>query len=279
MVTRLTPPTVVNSTYIDDIVLARQNGVNAAYFTGVKPAWKQWVTTYEGCGGDPSQIPNSAVAAADKVKFLTLYNARDSTSLQETELNKIRANRGQFCPACGEAGQPYTLDHYLPKDLYPEYSVIPVNLFPMCDKCQTCKGVLTTDANGERYFIHPYYDQFASNQLLYIVFTPPYTSPTMELRIELTLTQPQQELTKRHVEKLEITPRMQHYMKEAYGRLLRLVAAIRDTQGNVPDHLATFKFNARHQSINHWDHIWYSSVVNDPQLVAYLSNGPLPALP
>jgi hypothetical protein len=276
VVTRLTPPNVVNDDYIDAIVAARQNGVNAGYFTGVKPLWKQWVRDYEARGGNPSQVAASTIEDADKVKFLTLYNAHDSDSRQGQELNKIRASRGQFCPACGEAGQPYTLDHYLPKDLYPEYSIIPVNLFPMCDRCQICKGVLTTDDKGDRYFIHPYYDDFAQARLLYITFAPPYTSPTMELCIEGTLTQPQRELTARHADKLELSARMQHYMKDEYTRLLRLVRTIRDTGGHVPSQLATFELNALDKSVNHWDHIWYSSVVGDPTLVDYLSNGVLP---
>ncbi len=276
MVTRLTRPSVVNDNFIDAVVDARQNGSNAAYFTGVKDDWKRWVRDYEAFGGDPSRVPASIVAAADKGKFINLYGARDEESVHGMELGKIRGGKDQFCPACGEPGQPYTLDHYLPKDLYPEYAIIPVNLFPMCDRCQTHKAVLTTDANGDRYFIHPYYDDFASNGLLYIAFASPYDSPVMDLRIVHGLTKSEHDLTSRHVEKLELSARMQHYMKDEYSRLLRLAQDIRDTDGDVGNHLRLFKNNARRKSANHWDHVWYSSVLADAALCAYLAHGALP---
>ncbi|MCA8323801.1 HNH endonuclease [Burkholderia cepacia] len=64
------------------------------------------------------------------------------------------------CPYCG-IGEPRTLDHYLPKETYPEFSILPVNLIPICNVCNTSyKGKKFLSAAGRRMFMHSYYDAF-----------------------------------------------------------------------------------------------------------------------
>jgi len=64
------------------------------------------------------------------------------------------------CPYCG-INEPKTLDHYLPKDKYPEFSVFPKNLVPICHVCNTkYKGSQFLSTTGDRLFLHTYYDQF-----------------------------------------------------------------------------------------------------------------------
>lgn len=40
------------------------------------------------------------------------------------------------CPYCGQQVVK-TLDHYLPKTLYPTYAITPYNLVPSCEACNT----------------------------------------------------------------------------------------------------------------------------------------------
>ncbi len=59
------------------------------------------------------------------------------------------------CPYC-TSGTVATLDHYLPKDDYPEFSILPDNLVPSCHRCNTPRGF--KDRAGSRALIHPYFD-------------------------------------------------------------------------------------------------------------------------
>lgn len=62
------------------------------------------------------------------------------------------------CPFC-QISESSTFDHYLPKEIYPEFSVLPQNLIPCCSKCNTHKRALIIDKNTNvRLFLHPYYD-------------------------------------------------------------------------------------------------------------------------
>ncbi len=61
-----------------------------------------------------------------------------------------------ICPYCG-FGQTSSLDHYLPKASFPNFSVLPLNLIPSCNDCNTGKHAKITNT-AEQQVIHPYYD-------------------------------------------------------------------------------------------------------------------------
>lgn len=60
------------------------------------------------------------------------------------------------CPLCS-VRLVETLDHYLPKSLYPILSVVPVNLIPACSSCNIGKKISFPSNSIEQTF-HPYYD-------------------------------------------------------------------------------------------------------------------------
>ena len=69
------------------------------------------------------------------------------------------------CPYCG-IGQVSTLDHYLPKTKFLIFSVLPYNLVASCKDCNT--GKLDSYATTQnKQTLHPYYDDFTSEQWLY----------------------------------------------------------------------------------------------------------------
>ncbi|MBQ1035876.1 HNH endonuclease [Micromonospora sp. C81] len=72
--------------------------------------------------------------------------------------------RNRKCPMCGHRDVA-TLDHFLPKSVYPEYSALSINLVPVCPYCNNEKGNKLGDAAGRR-FIHAYYDTLPETELL-----------------------------------------------------------------------------------------------------------------
>lgn len=62
------------------------------------------------------------------------------------------------CPYCGIA-ETSTLDHYLPKEKYPQFAVFSKNLVPCCSPCNELKTDLVLNAGTSvRVFLHPYFD-------------------------------------------------------------------------------------------------------------------------
>lgn len=71
------------------------------------------------------------------------------------------------CPFCG-VGVASTLDHYLPKTKFPQFSVLPHNLVPSCKDCNTGKSTKVPSFIGKQS-LHPYFDHgvFITDQWLF----------------------------------------------------------------------------------------------------------------
>lgn len=73
----------------------------------------------------------------------------------------------RICPLCG-LGAATTLDHYLPKSLYPVFAVLPTNLVPACDWCQKAK-LNACPRKPEEETLHPYFSNVEAESWLHAV--------------------------------------------------------------------------------------------------------------
>jgi hypothetical protein len=170
-----------------------------------------------------------------------------------------------------------TLDHYLPKERYPEFSILPHNLLPMCDACQTCKGTKTVDTFNRRLFIHGYYDAFVGQQIVFLMIDEPYNAPaSITLEPAASLTQPEADLVTRHLLELAIINRYHRFFRAEYLHLLRIVNLLRRTEQDVVQSLQNFCNLERLRSVNSWKHVFYSGVLDNQDLMVYLIQEQLP---
>lgn len=70
-----------------------------------------------------------------------------------------------FCPYC-LISEPKTIDHYLPKELYPEFSVLPCNLIPCCPTCNSKRGLIWLKSD-KRTTINVYFDILENRRFLF----------------------------------------------------------------------------------------------------------------
>ena len=280
MVVKLNVPQLVpdEDAFIDSVVEQRTVEPNKTYFNNYSDNWKLRVSEYLDNLGNPENIVDSTITAiSDKNRFINLYGSKVDSCIQKPIIDSLRERKLQFCPSCGEDGTPNTLDHYLPKKPYPEYSILSKNLFPMCDICQGEKGVKTVDDNGNKIFIHPYYDSFVENQIIELEISEPYQSPiNFIIKATSSLTAGQQSLVNRHITELNLHQRYSVYFKCQYTRLLKLVSGIRERNSNVIDSIANFHDMEQMKATNSWGHIFYAGVLADNDLLEYLETGELP---
>ncbi len=272
----LPQPEMCSLQLLDDVVAEKQGGADAAFFNGVAAEWKARVQAYIQHGGSPEQIPRWPVIEPQKERFLNLYSSK-AKSVQKPVVKKMRDEHGlSYCPACGEPGSPYTLDHYLPKTLYSHFCVTPLNLFPMCDACQNKKGTKTCGKNGHRLFIHPYFDVFVAEQVIELTFQPPYDAPGFALKPREDLPPEHAQLVGSHMRELAMKERYLSYFKGQHRRLLRLVDDLRRSAQDVRASLVGFRNSSAIFGANVWDHVFYAAVLEDHAMMAYLENDPLP---
>jgi 5-methylcytosine-specific restriction endonuclease McrA len=278
MVTQLAQPLVDDQLLIDSVVAERQNGVNAAFFNSIHHEWKMRSAGYRNDSGNPESILPWTAIAAQSGTLQNLYSAAKDGDAQKPVLDLLRERTLQLCPFCGEDGTPNTLDHFLPKTAFPEFAILPHNLFPMCDICQGDKGTKTLTVDSLRLFMHPYFDAFVSTQLVDLVISLPFTTPTMSLVPAAHLNTDQAALVSRHLHELRMVERFYHFFRNQYIRLLRLIAKVRLNGQNVHGAIDNFRFHEQLKSTNSWAHVFYAGVMSNPDLLNFLETGTLPSL-
>lgn len=278
MVIKLNIPTVVENEedFINTVVSERTREPNKTFFREYKARWVNRVNEFIEQNANPETITNSDVTSYKK-KFINLYESPRDNSVQKPILEELRNRKLNICPSCGEDGTPNTLDHYLPKDKYPEFSILTKNLFPMCDICQGEKLTKDLDEDNNRIFVNPYYDNFLNCQLLKLEIDGPFNSPeNFNLAVNDNLDDEDYNLVSRHIDKLKIIERYSSYFTDQYFRTLKLVKEMRVNQLDIVANLNMFKFNAQMKSINSWEHIFYSGIIDNDNLIEYLCEGEIP---
>ncbi|WP_415405671.1 hypothetical protein ACLHDG_07850 [Sulfurovum sp. CS9] len=100
-------------------------------------------------------------------------------------LGMIKVMRDEVSPdVCPMCGSLFTseLDHFLPQEDYPWFTVLTKNLIPAC-KCNRLKGTIVQGTNNTQHFLHPYYANCLNNRLITctIVGQPNYFTPSISL--------------------------------------------------------------------------------------------------
>jgi hypothetical protein len=124
---------------------------------------------YAGYGDDPNALVGLGPAIIEPATPADLRGNYDSRSRASKSLRGavFAHNAGGRCCLCAhrKAG---TLDHYLPRAAYPEFSVLPLNLVPACRDCNHAKGERYRGEDGGGAYLHPYLDAVpAGTRFLY----------------------------------------------------------------------------------------------------------------
>lgn len=129
----------------------------------------------------------------------------------------------QKCPYCG-LDKPRTIDHYLPKSIFPEFSIFPPNLIPCCGYCNSKKND-TWLKDGERNYLNLYYDdipegiEFLYTRLIYIDDSlVPLISFTLENNFGIN--QGLFKLIERHYENLNLLNEYSESIEEEFSSII-----------------------------------------------------------
>ncbi|WP_421352274.1 HNH endonuclease [Aeromonas sp. 604443] len=295
MVTKLSPPTYDTTDTINQVVADRV--WYRDFFDLIKENWLLHINRYVENSGNPEVIApldispyitqeriiaeenknpeGNALQALIKKRTASLkglYEPVEGTELH-SYLKNMRDNHGLlFCPACGEPGKPTTLDHYLPQSKYPELSIVFENLTPMCDKCQRLKDNNILNTEGQKLFIHPYYDQIETIRIM-LEILPPYNHPERFLaRVPDDIGSPLREICERHIKEIDFVNRFENYCISEYSDLLEIISEERDEPegDSVRKIVRRFLRKAEIKSPNHWEAIFYRGVLENNDLITFL---------
>lgn len=116
---------------------------------------------------------------------------------------KLIANANEKCPLCGHIGYPSTLDHFMPKAKYPQFSILPMNLIPSCKDCNLGEKGDNFAQTKEDQLIHPFFeaDHFFNEQWVFAKYHPANNNEPSYATFSVIAPKHWSDVDKRRVEK------------------------------------------------------------------------------
>lgn len=158
-------PTVNDKNKFTDIINGKKKSAKER-LKRIRPTVKRRYDEYQANKNQLELLPPSVITNiyAESLRHCYATKTKEMTSLRDILLEPDIDDFDE-CPFCG-LSEPKTLDHYLPKEDFPEFSVYPKNLIPMCSVCNSCYKGVKCFKGGRRLFIHTYYDIFPVHDFL-----------------------------------------------------------------------------------------------------------------
>jgi 5-methylcytosine-specific restriction endonuclease McrA len=169
------------------------------------------------------------------------------------------------CQYCG-ISSPASIDHYLPKSRFPEFSVFPLNLLPCCGECNRIKADVFLE-EGERQVIHFYFDPLPTDRYLNVRID--YLDDTPIAVYHLTKTSGISEkmfrLIEAHYDRLNLFRRLQESSVEVFSEtrasmLSKQIPSIATVKELL---IEKAQFLAAYYSNNYWQAVLYEAVANE----------------
>lgn len=199
------------------------------------------------------------------------YNTQDHSDLENCYLNStaslgemvknIRLNQEKdlqgTCQYCG-IQKPNTIDHYLPKSDFPEFSILALNLLPCCGDCNSKKHNYWLD-QGNRGIINFYIDNLPQIQFLFcdITFENGHGIPnvTFNLNIPTSVDARLSQIIINHFTRLELCDRYLDYTHDFITNKIDSIVSYlnSDDVNEIGDRIQKESVNLeRRYGINNW---------------------------
>ena len=176
------------------------------------------------------------------------------------------------CPMCGGFGNG-TLDHYLPKADYPEFSFFSKNLVPACN-CNSLRGTAVKGVRASERAIPPYFDTFLNQRLYTTLFEGSFEVPRISINV-LDPNHPNIDIIQFHLDEVINNEATNGWFDKYWSDLILRPNEILDLvlpptpQLITIDELITATTRYRnskdkeHNTQNNWLSIFYTGLIND----------------
>ncbi|KJW99614.1 hypothetical protein RZ87_09780 [Enterobacter roggenkampii] len=207
--------------------------------------------------------------------LLVEFYEKSPSKLNKLLLERRNEHELSFCPYCGNPMIPDTLDHFIPKGKWPEFSIFPNNLVPQCRGCAPVKGenYYCTKSNSAM-FIHPIYFDFLENFRFSMNVT--LNGDENELSVEVKLKKvmatriEDQKRVILHAEKLKIKSRIINYCNKDFKQWKRRLSNARfDIETALQQRLSEVP---QSEIGKDWQSAFYFALLQNQDIILYLNS-------
>lgn len=207
--------------------------------------------------------------------LLIEYYEKAPKKLNDYLLERRNEHELSSCPYCGNPMYPDTLDHFVPKSKWPEFSIYPNNLVPQCRGCAPVKGEnYFCHDNDQTMFIHPFYFNILEN----FRFSMKVSFDTNKKEIcvnvqlkEIINTRPEdQARIILHTQKLKVKKRIISYCHKEYRQWIRRLSnANFDIKSALTQRLIEV---AELEVGRDWQSSFYSAILDNEDVINHMNS-------
>jgi hypothetical protein len=239
-----------------------------------KDIWIQAGVTYKLAGGNPWLVKPAVFTADISSDLENLYESRRKGGY----IKKIRDHYGAgSCPLCGSLGVG-TVDHFLPKAVYPEFAIYSLNLIPACPYCNSDeKGSTYQGESAPARLIHPYFDKLGEQAIVSVAFKEPYEAADICAIPGPGLSGDDFEIVSFHINKL-LGDEFKRFVRNLWSTLPQAVIdLISGPQIEAPPATTRAQIqllltlNQHTYGLNSWPAAFYRGVLADPAVINFVS--------
>lgn len=166
-----------------DRVIATRSSKNAEYLRALRSTIRASYASYAASAPRVESIVPARLATSSRNLLRSNFTRLDSGKpCSDIRQEIFSRTTNALCPYCRLADAT-TLDHILEKNAFPEFSILRVNLAPVCDSCNRKKESNRRESEG-RARLHLYFDGFPTEP--HIRMTPEIHGEIVTFRFWLT---------------------------------------------------------------------------------------------
>lgn len=203
-------------------------------------------------------------------KFSDLYEGRAKKyGLEWIETIATTTVYG-YCPMCG-AETHKTVDHFLPRSPWAEFSFFSLNLVPSCGTCNTKRGNRANAPGTTPRLLHPYFDGKVLAKRLHVTrIGGQYEAPEFEPDAYHLLKRPEILRVRRHLNQSIDLVVYQQFCSNRWSELRQEVKRLK-TKVAVKKRLETLLEDSESTSgPNSWKTAFYAGASGSPAVISWL---------
>jgi 5-methylcytosine-specific restriction endonuclease McrA len=177
------------------------------------------------------------------------------------------------CPYCGNPFVPDTLDHFLPKDYWAEFSIFPNNLVPQCRGCAPIKGAhYFCETDKVAKFIHPMYEGSLARVGFKIEVTLQNEISSFEISLtSLGLTAIESDRVRRHFKELNVKERIRNFCVREF-KSWKVKAQTNNFDVKVAFEQRLAEDNDHASIAKNWKIAFYIGMLKNGEIIDYLNS-------